>query len=161
MSANGRVHSRAPDAAQRASGALLIRGPSLRGWVPALRSSVNNAATTSGIRICHVLKKLFAASFDARCLVMAAWLRSLSEVISAMRSVNSSTDSSDRSCPISWVTFFLGLSSSSIAMCSPVAKPHNIDRRPDLAFLPCCVTLRKFLVDQVLADQVLDQVPGD
>src|SRR3954454_10934794 len=47
---------------------------------------------------------------------MAACRRSISEFISAMRSDNSSTDSSDRSCPISWVTFFLGLSSSSVAM---------------------------------------------
>ena len=36
--------------------------------------------------------------------------------ISAIRSVNSSTDNSDRSCPISWVTFFRRLSSSSMAM---------------------------------------------
>src|SRR5436190_4160960 len=50
---------------------------------------------------------------------MATCSRSISEVISAMRSASSSTDSSDRSCPISWVTFFLGLSSSSIAMRSP------------------------------------------
>src|SRR6185369_4374566 len=36
--------------------------------------------------------------------------------ISAMRSVNSSTDNSDRSWPISCVIFFRGLSSSSLAM---------------------------------------------
>jgi hypothetical protein len=47
---------------------------------------------------------------------IAACSRSISELISAMRSASSSTDSSDRSCPISWVTFFLGLSSSSMAM---------------------------------------------
>jgi hypothetical protein len=33
---------------------------------------------------------------------MATCSRSISDVISAMRSVSSSTDSSDRSCPISW-----------------------------------------------------------
>jgi hypothetical protein len=43
------------------------------------------------------LKKLFAASFDARFLAIAACSRSISEVISAMRSASSSTDSSDRS----------------------------------------------------------------
>src|ERR1700682_3003137 len=64
----------------------------------------------------YVLKKLFAASFDARFLVAACCSRSISAFRSAMRSVSSSTDSSDRSCPISWVTFFLGLSSSSAAM---------------------------------------------
>ena len=66
----------------------------------------------------YVLKKLFAASFDTRFLVVAACSLSISDVISAMRSASSSTDNSDRSCPISWVTFFLGLSSSSAAMCS-------------------------------------------
>ena len=62
------------------------------------------------------LKKLFAASLEARFLVMAACNRSISEVKSAIRSVSSSTDSSERSCPMSWVIFFLGLSSSSMAM---------------------------------------------
>ena len=38
------------------------------------------------------LKKLFAASFDARFLVMATCSRSISEFISAMRSASSSTD---------------------------------------------------------------------
>src|SRR3954468_21935004 len=64
----------------------------------------------------YVLKKLFAASFEARFFVTACCRRSISEFISAMRSVNSSTDSSDRSWPISWVIFFRGLSSSSMAM---------------------------------------------
>src|SRR5437588_9031430 len=58
----------------------------------------------------HDLKKLFAASLDARFFAIAACSRSISDVISAMRSVSSSTDSSDRSCPISWVIFFRGLS---------------------------------------------------
>jgi hypothetical protein len=42
--------ARAVDAAQRASGALLIRGPcsALREWVPALRSSVKDAAPRPG-----------------------------------------------------------------------------------------------------------------
>src|ERR1700739_3783700 len=62
------------------------------------------------------LKKLFAASLEARFLVMAVCNRSISEVISAIRSASSSTESSERSCPISWVTFFLGLSSSSMAI---------------------------------------------
>src|ERR1700722_19599261 len=69
--------------------------------------------------VAYVLKKLLAASREARFLVMATCSRSISELISAMRSASSSTDSSDRSCPISWVIFFLGLSSSSIAMDSP------------------------------------------
>ena len=47
------------------------------------------------------LKKLFAASLDARFLAAACCRRSISEFIKAMRSVNSSTDSSDRSWPIS------------------------------------------------------------
>src|SRR5260370_8773825 len=75
-------------------------------WVPAFRRDDGG----------YVLKKLFAASFEARFLVTAACSRSISEVISAMRSASSSTDSSDRSCPLSWVTFFLGLSSSSMAI---------------------------------------------
>ena len=62
------------------------------------------------------LKKLLAASFEARFLVAAACNRSISEVMSAIRSVSSSTDSNETSCPISWVTFFLGLSSSSLAI---------------------------------------------
>ena len=45
----------------------------------------------------HDLKKLSAASFEARFLVTAACSRSTSVVSSAMRSVNSSTDKSDRS----------------------------------------------------------------
>src|ERR1700719_1164306 len=40
--------SRAPDAAQRASGALLIRGPLWPRWVPALRSSAKSAAPRAG-----------------------------------------------------------------------------------------------------------------
>src|SRR6476469_4744938 len=68
------------------------------------------------VRTTHDLKKLFAASFDARFLAAACCSRSISEFIRAMRSINSSTDSSDRSWPISWVIFFRGLSSSSLAM---------------------------------------------
>src|SRR6185437_14218285 len=67
----------------------------------------------------HDLKMLLAASFDARFLVMAACSRSISALSSAIRSESSSTDSSERSCPISWLIFFLGLSSSSIAMMRP------------------------------------------
>ena len=37
---------------------------------------------------------------------------------------DSSTDSSERSCPISWVIFFRGLSSSSIGMCPP--RDHDL-----------------------------------
>ena len=42
--------ARAPDAAQRVSGALLILGPCspIREWVPALRSSVKDAAPRPG-----------------------------------------------------------------------------------------------------------------
>jgi hypothetical protein len=94
----------------------------------ATRRSLLRSRTASGTQQpCHDLKKLLAASLEARFLAMATCSRSISDVISAMRSVSSSTDSSDRSCPISWVTFFLGLSSSSIAMRSPVARPRNID----------------------------------
>src|SRR5271156_2844657 len=64
---------------------------------------------------CRPLAEM-AVSLEARFLVIAACSRSISEFISAMRSASSSTDNSDRSCPISWVTFFLGLSSSSMAM---------------------------------------------
>ena len=52
-------------------------------------------------QVSHDLKKLFAASLEARFLAMAVCSRSISEVISAMRSANSSTDSSETSCPIS------------------------------------------------------------
>src|ERR1700743_2510968 len=65
----------------------------------------------------HYLKKLFAASLEARFLAAAACNRSASEFNSNIRSVSSSTESRDRSWPISWVIFFRGRSSSSIAMC--------------------------------------------
>jgi hypothetical protein len=42
------VRVRSPDAAQRASDALLIRGPYIAWWVPALRSSVKDAAPRPG-----------------------------------------------------------------------------------------------------------------
>src|SRR5262249_52855660 len=64
----------------------------------------------------HDLKKLFAASFDARFLADAASSRSISPVKSAMRSASSSTDKSDKSWPISWLIFFRGRSSSSIGI---------------------------------------------
>src|SRR5258708_35192783 len=89
-------------------------------WVPA-RASLGRDDRNS-----HDLKKLLAASLEARFLVMAACSRSISEVISAMRSASSSTDNSDSSCPISWVTFFLGLSSSSMAM-----RPSPFSRVPE------------------------------
>src|ERR1700682_3051307 len=82
-------------------------------WVPAFAGTTCCEIEHKSL---YVLKKLFAASFDARFLVAACCSRSISEFISAMRSVSSSTDNSERSCPISWVTFFLGLSSSSAAM---------------------------------------------
>ena len=76
----------------------------------------------------HDLKKLFAASLDARFLAEAASRRSISLFSSAMRSVRSSTDSSDKSWPISWLIFFRGRSSSSVAMrfsimCAPERLP--------------------------------------
>src|SRR5665213_209505 len=89
------------------------------------------------------LKKLFAASFDARFLVIAACNRSISEVISAMRSASSSTDSKDRSCPISWVIFFRGLSSSSIAMRCPPGDLICFLERVAVERLPAGIGLAK------------------
>ena len=52
------------------------------------------------ITLPYVLKKLFAASFEARFLVMATCSRSISDVSSAIRSVNSRSESmSDRYQP--------------------------------------------------------------
>src|ERR1700722_20623006 len=65
-------------------------------WVPA-RASLGRDDNRSRS---HDLKKLFAAFLDARFLVMATCSRSISECISSMRSVGSSTDSSDRPCPL-------------------------------------------------------------
>jgi hypothetical protein len=85
-------------------------------WMPGTRPGMTEEAL---LRSSHDLKKLFAASLEARFLVMAACSRSISKFISAMRSVSSSTDSNDSSCPISWLIFFFGLSSSSMAICHP------------------------------------------
>src|SRR3954464_3690703 len=63
------------------------------------RIALRLSETTRVVRFPYVLKKLFAASFDARFLAIAACSRSISDVISAMRSASSSTESSDRSCP--------------------------------------------------------------
>jgi putative PIG3 family NAD(P)H quinone oxidoreductase len=71
------------------------------------------------------LKKLFAASRDARFLLIASCSRASSSFKSAMRSVNSSTESKDKSCPISCVTFFLGRSSSSLAIATPHFRELN------------------------------------
>ena len=62
------------------------------------------------------LKKLFAASLEARFLVAASCKRSISDFKSVIRSVSSSTESSERSWPISWLIFFLGRSSSSMGI---------------------------------------------
>jgi hypothetical protein len=48
----------------------------------------------------QLLKKLLAASRLARLDASAAFNRSISESKSAMRSCNSPTESSDKSCPI-------------------------------------------------------------
>src|ERR1700681_4231066 len=141
MSAIGRVSCLVPRTQHSAEllprDAPLIRAPAEReAQVPALRRSAKRRCTASGTRDPYDLKKLSAACFEARFLAAAACNRSISEVISAIRSVSSSTESSERSCPISWVIFFLGLlSSSSMAMrpapCSKAA--HRLPATTPLA----------------------------
>src|SRR5712671_566881 len=104
----------------------------------------------------HDLKKLSAASLEARFLVMATCSRSISDVISAIRSVSSSTDSSDRSCPISCVTFFLGLSSSSIAMRYPPCS-NDVKRLPAEARLANQVPLR---ASRILQGKIMEKLPA-
>jgi len=98
----------------------------VRAWVPALRRTAEEALHRIRDTRLYDLKKLFAASFEARFLVAAACKRSISDVSSEMRSLSSSTESSERSCPISWLTFRLGLSSSSNDYVSKA--PKNRDR---------------------------------
>ena len=85
------------DAGASTSSLQLTKLTWMAGTSPAM-----TATCASEPEIAYDLKKLFAASFDARFLVIAACSRSISEFISAMRSASSSTDNSDRSCPISW-----------------------------------------------------------
>jgi hypothetical protein len=96
------------------------------------------------VKLSYDLKKLFAASFEARFLVAAASKRSISDVSSAIRSFNSSTDNSDRSCPISWVTFFRGLSSSSMEAMGLLRVDQDIGWLPEETLLANQVPLKKF-----------------
>src|ERR1700678_1728702 len=69
---------------------LLIRGPAsfcAQVMVPALRRIAEKALHRVRDTRLHDLKKLFAASFEARFLVAAACNRSISEFRSATRSV--------------------------------------------------------------------------
>jgi hypothetical protein len=61
------------------------------------------------------LKNWSAAEREARLPAMSASSREISSCISYTRAASSSTESKLKSCPISWVIFFFGLSSSSIA----------------------------------------------
>src|SRR5437667_8457486 len=95
------------------------RGNLLRLYLPCrplAEFSPHVAPATITLFAFYDLKKLFAASFDARFLADAASSRSISPFKSAMRSANSSTDKSDKSWPISWLIFFRGRSSSSIGI---------------------------------------------
>src|SRR5947207_6517881 len=61
------------------------------------------------------LKNWSAAVREARFCAMSASRRLISSRSNCTRRPSSSTESNVRSCPISCVTFFFGLSSSSIA----------------------------------------------
>src|SRR6516164_956114 len=102
-------------------------------------SAIDRAAPQHNGLTRHDLKKLLAASREARFLVAASFSRSISAVSSAMRSLSSSSDNSDRSCPISWLIFFRGRSSSSLAialssswpgLCWPTLSWHTVTRLP-------------------------------
>jgi len=67
-----------------------------------------------GIGTRYFLKNWSALDRDARFFAIAASSRAISSLSSATRSRSSSIDSKARSCPISWASFFLGRSSSSL-----------------------------------------------
>src|SRR3954451_10035469 len=69
----------------------------------------------------YFLKTLFGASREARFFVAALSSLVISPLSSATPSVSSSTDKSERSCPMSWLIFLRGRSSSSIAILVPPA----------------------------------------
>src|SRR5690242_17994758 len=90
------THNHRPESLRRGGTASLRSHESLWLWVP------DRARCRSLVRDDnhYDLKKLLAASFDARFFVVASCSRAISPLSSAMRSWSSSTESSDRSCPI-------------------------------------------------------------
>src|ERR1035437_4589855 len=73
------------------------------------------SAPNTGTVQAYRLKNWSAAEREARLPAMSASSREISSCINCTRAASSSTESRLRSCPISWVIFFFGLSSSSIA----------------------------------------------
>ncbi|HYZ42481.1 MAG TPA: hypothetical protein VE687_17930, partial [Stellaceae bacterium] len=105
----------------------------------------------------HDLKNLSATSFDARFLAAACCSRSISAFNSAMRSLSSSTDSNDKSWPISWVTFFRGRSSSSMGMGYPFAREGLPDRLPAEAALAKQMPLH---IRTPFEGQIMEKLPA-
>ena len=62
-----------------------------------------------------ILRLSLRALTGRKRLTVLGLLVAVPAVLSFIYSFSSSTDNSDRSCPISWLIFRLGLSSSSIA----------------------------------------------